>query len=623
MVEDTGSPRSPDSPTPAPTVAGEPDVLVAKVTTPPVRAALLPREQLLETLDQCRSFPLTLLSASAGFGKTTLLSAWASQCTTSQSAQIAWLALDEQDNDPTRFWTYVVAALRRSSPNLSAVGAAALAHLHASRTSELGGALMALINELAARSKDSDTVLILHDYHLLSEPAIHDSVQYLLDHCPAYLHVLIATRDDPPLALARLRARGQVVEIREPDLRLNDEEAARFLTQVMGLALSADAAQRLQARTEGWIAGLQLAALALRRHADDASAFIQAFGGSQRFILDYVQGEIPEPLPERQQRFLLQTAVLEQMNAHVCQALTEEPASQQMLEALERAHLFVVPLDEDRHWYRYHALFREVLLARLLATQPQQVRALHRRAAGWYAAHDSLHEAIPHALAAEDYEAAADLLERYIVPQHWRNEYHLLCRWAGRLPEAVLAARPDLCVQCVSAVVLTSRRGPKSLERVDAPLRLAEQGFRARNNQTGLGTVLVMRAVLTAQQGAFAQAFDLARQALDVLPEDNTQRRSHALCLAGTEEALAGELTRAEALLRQGLALYERLETLPGRQYALAHLGDVCLERGEPHLAAGYLRQAMNLSNEQRTLAQLQLTLETGERETYYERMAR
>src|SRR6266516_759481 len=312
----------------------EPDLLVTKFTIPPVHSLLLQRSHLLTVLDQSRSFPLTLLSASAGFGKTTLLSTWASQST----SQVAWLTLDEQDNDPTRFWAYVIAALRHSG---SPVGEATPALLTS--------ALTALINELAALAQD--TALILDDYHLIREQAIHESLQFMLDHLPPCLHLLLASRADPQLPLARLRARGQVVEIRETDLRLSGEEAARFLTQIMNLSLSAEEISRLETRTEGWITGLQLAALSLRRHAD-VSAFIQAFTGSHRLILYYMQEEILEPLPQLQQRFLLQTSVLERMNAEVCQALTGEPASQQILESLERANLFLVPLDEERRWYR-------------------------------------------------------------------------------------------------------------------------------------------------------------------------------------------------------------------------------------------------------------------------------
>ena len=421
-----------------------PDLLVTKFTIPPVRSVLLQRSHLLTVLDQSRSFPLTLLSASAGFGKTTLLSAWANQST----SQVAWLSLDDQDNDPTRFWAYVIAALRHSGSRLSAVGEAALAMLQSPQPPLLTSALTSLINELAALRQE--TALILDDYHLISEQAIHESLQFLLDHLPPCLHLLLASRGDPPLALSRLRVRGQVVEIRDTDLRLSDEEAASFLTRVMGLALSEEDMRRLETRTEGWIAGLQLAALSMRRHTD-ASAFIQAFTGSHRFILDYVQEEILEPLPQVQQRFLLHTSVLDRMNADLCQALTGEQASQQMLESLERANLFLIPLDEERHWYRFHTLFREVLLARLQATQPEQVVRLHREAALWYQYQQWPHEAIPHALATQDFLFVAELLEGYVERLYLQGELKTLLAWIKLLPQEVLRAHPRLATSYMFA----------------------------------------------------------------------------------------------------------------------------------------------------------------------------
>ena len=412
----------------------EPDLLVTKFTLPPVRSGLLHRSHLLSVLDQSCSVPLTLILASAGFGKTTLLSAWASR----NARQIAWLSLDDQDNDPTRFWTYVIAALRKAG---SPVGEATLAMLHSPQPPQLTSALTALINDLTALAQD--TALILDDYHLLSEPAIHESLQFFLHHLPPCLHLYLSSRVDPQLPLARLRARGQVVEIREPDLRLNSEEAARFLTQVMGLSLSVEDIQLLETRTEGWLAGLQLAALSLQRHKSGA-AFLKTFAGSHRFILDYVQEEILDPLPEGLQCFLLQVSVLTRMNAEVCQRLSGEQASQQMLEELERANLFLIPLDEERHWYRLHTLFRDVLLARLQATQPERVPLLHREAALWYQRQGWLHEAIPHALAARDYLFVAELLEGDAERLVLRGELQTLLAWMKQLPIEVLRAHPLL-----------------------------------------------------------------------------------------------------------------------------------------------------------------------------------
>ncbi|MBO0782949.1 MAG: LuxR family transcriptional regulator, partial [Ktedonobacteraceae bacterium] len=416
-----------------------PDLLVTKFTVPPVRSMLLQRTHLLTVLNQSRSFPLTLLSAPAGFGKTTLLSAWASQ----SAGPVAWLTLDEQDNDPTRFWSYVIAALRHSG---SAVGEATLAMLRSPQPAELPSALTALINELAGLSQG--TTLILDDYHLIRERAIHESLQFLLDHLPPGLHLLLASRADPQLPLARLRARGQVIEIRETDLRLSDEEAARFLTQVMGLSLSEEDIGRLEARTEGWIVGLQLAALSLRRH-DDVSAFLRAFTGGHRFILDYVQEEILGALPQEQQRFLLHMSVLDRMNAEICQALTEETASQRILEELERANLFLIPLDEERRWYRFHTLFREVLLARLQASQPEQVMGLHRKAALWYQQREWPHEAMVHALATRDFFFVAELLEGCVERLYLQGELKTLLIWIEQLPREVLRKHPLLATSYI------------------------------------------------------------------------------------------------------------------------------------------------------------------------------
>jgi LuxR family maltose regulon positive regulatory protein len=563
----------------------EPDLLVTKYTIPPVRSLLLQRSHLLEILDQSGSVPLTLLSASAGFGKTTLLSAWASQST----SQVAWLTLDEEDNDPTRFWAYVIAALRHSG---SPVGEATLAMLHSPQPSPLKGTLTSLINELAALSQD--TALILDDYHVIREPAIHDSLQFVLDHLPPCLHLLLASRGDPQLPLARLRARGQVVEIRETELRLRGEEAARFLTQVMGLALSAEEIGRLETRTEGWIAGLQLAALSIRRH-DDVPAFIQAFTGSHRFILDYVQEEILESLPQVQQRFLLHTSVLTRMNAEVCQALTGEQASQQMLESLERANLFLVPLDEERRWYRFHTLFREVLLARLQATQPEQVSLLHREAALWYQQRGWPHEAIPHARASRDFFFVAELLEATVERLHLQGELQTLLAWIKLLPEEVLRAHPRLATSYILAFNLLSPFSDgeeqeylnllwagvaQTLQSEDqTTLSLAERD-RLRNRMTILhGWRLAIKALSDGNVEQLNSAVELERHlSLDddavwrQLPRDSI---AMAYRLAGNFPPMVSALQESRKMARMTQNRYQEAQILWGLISALIALGQL------------------------------------------------
>jgi LuxR family maltose regulon positive regulatory protein len=532
---------------------------------------------------------------------------------------VAWLSLEEVDDDPIRFWDLVIAALRRCRPTL---GETALALLHSPQSLPLSTCLSALLQELERNAQD--IILLLDDYHVISDQAICDSMRFLLDHAPATLHLVLISRTDPDLPLSRWRVRGQLLEIRDRDLRFTEAEAASFLRDAMGVPLSEDDVATLSHRTEGWIAGLHLAALSLRRR-QDYSAFVKDFAGTHRYLLDYVQQDIlaREPLPL--QDFLLQTSILTRMNAALCHAVIAglgEPESQEMLQALERANLFVVPLDEHGLWYRYHDLFREALLARLYASQPQLVPLLHLRAARFYEAQGEWREAITHALAASDFPYAADLLERFLVPQSWRNEYHTLRRFLARLPDEVMRARPALSLVYVHALIFTSQRGPNTLELVKEPLSMAEQGFRTEGNQTGLGAVLTVRAALTANQGDFARAFGLARQALSLLPEDYRQWRARCLAIVGTEAASAGQLERAQQLLVQGRALHERAGSLPGTLIATAMLGDVFFSQGALRQAARLFRQALATPNEQPDLSQSQLTLETGARDRYYERPA-
>src|SRR6266487_862797 len=569
----------------------EPQLLVTKFTIPPLRAQLLPREQLIAVLNQSRSFPLILLSASAGFGKTTLLSAWASQST----SQVAWLSLDDQDNDPTRFWTYVIAALRHSG---SPVGEATLAMLHSPQPALLTSALTALINELAALAQD--TVLILDDYHVIREQAIHESLQFVLDHLPSCVHLLLASRADPQLPLARLRARGQVVEIRETELRLSDVEAATFLRQVMNFALTAEEISRLETRTEGWIAGLQLAALSTRRHAD-VSAFLQAFTGSHRLILDYVQEEILEPLPEGQQRFLLYTSVLERMNAEVCQALTGEQASQQILEELERANLFLIPLDEERRWYRLHTLFREVLLARLQASQPEQVSRLHREAALWYQQQGWPHEAIPHALATKDFLFVAELLEGCVERLYLQGELQTLLAWIKLLPLEALRGHPRLATSYILAFHLMFPFSPQQQEEraylhqlqegVELLLQSEDQTTfpeaerdRLRHRLTILdGWGLATKAL---SDGDVQQLSRLAEQMQHMPLDDDAMWQPHRLAPFGMAWRMAGNFPPMAAALQESLKMtrmtqnrYLEAQLLWGLIVALIALGQLSQAR--------------------------------------------
>ncbi len=470
-------------------------LLSPKLSRPRLSPSLVERERLLNELDAVRSHGLTLLSASAGSGKTTLLSAWVAASLQPQAngrttgrverreaeQAVAWLSLDELDNDAIRFWVSIIAALRTC---LSKIGQEALAMLHSPQSPPLSTILTSLLNEVV--EEGSEIILILDDYHVIEDQSIHESMVYLLDHLPSNLHLVLATRTDPELPLSRFRVRGQMIEIRDRDLRFTQAETASFLTQGMGLPLSEEDVATLEQRTEGWIAGLQLAALSMRRR-QDPSAFVKDFAGSHRFLLDYVQQEILTRLPGTLQDFLLQTSILSRMNAALCQAVTALPSqqtSQEMLEALERANLFVVPLDEQRQWYRFHDLFREALRTRLQASQPDLMPLLHIRAACWYEAADELREAIAHALAAPDYPLAASLMEQ-AAPHFWLSgEARTVHTWTLALPIAVMRAHIRLAL--------------------DAALRLL--------SSVTIGTPTVHTSIQTQVERTFTRMEDILRR---------------------------------------------------------------------------------------------------------------
>jgi ATP/maltotriose-dependent transcriptional regulator MalT len=451
------------SPAPMPLLPGmqnneQPGALLSSKLSPPrLPLWLVERSRLLRELDAVHAYGLTLLSASAGSGKTTLLSAWVaassklqaneSRATASPKGKldpaVAWLSLDALDDDPIRFWASCIEALRTRLPK---IGQTALALLHSPEHPPLSIILTHLLNEIVEVGRD--IILILDDYHVISEQAIHDSLLFLLDHLPARMHLMLATRTDPELPLSRFRVRGQLIEIRSSDLRFTQQEVTSFLSQSLDFPLPPEDVAILSERTEGWIAGLQLAALSMRKR-QDLGAFVKDFAGSHRFVLDYVQQDILARLPVTLQHFLLQTSILTHMNAAVCQVVTASPSqkeSQQMLEEVERANLFVVPLDSERQWYRYHELFREALRARLHAAQPELVPLLHLRAASFYEAVGEWHEAIVHALAAPDYTYAACLMEQAAKPFWLQGEVRTVYTWVFSLPDPALGAHLRLAL---------------------------------------------------------------------------------------------------------------------------------------------------------------------------------
>jgi LuxR family maltose regulon positive regulatory protein len=544
-------------------------LLQTKLHIPPVRPELVTRPRLIERLNAGRNCKLTLLSAPAGFGKTTLVAEWVHSLSKAETvAGIAWLSLDEDDNDLARFLVYVVATLSKIEVHISK---GVLNQLRASPppAQEI---LTFLINVIA--TMPGRIILVLDDYHLIEDQAIHDALTFLLARLPHQMHLVIATREDPYLPLARLRARGQLTELRAMDLRFTPSEAAEFLNRVMGLALSAEDIAAIEARTEGWIAGLQLAALALQgktlvRGQKDVAGFVQSFTGSHRFVLDYLVEEVLERQPEEIQTFLLQTAILDRLTGPLCDAVrfgrdespTDQDDGQATLERLDRANLFIIRLDDERRWYRFHPLFADLLRQRIRQTHPDELPRLHRRASEWYEQNDFADEAIEHALRAGDLARAASLMEAQ-ADAAWRHGEHAKLRhWLDTLPLEAIRARPRLCVYRTWYLFAGGRQdeAEEALQACEGAMDagpdlatgakpLAHRSLLSDlDRQTMRGRAAVIRAFIATYCGDIPAIIHHARRALDCLPEqDLTWRRDAALAL-GDAQGFRGDLASAYA----------------------------------------------------------------------------
>ena len=542
-------------PAPEPPVAVVPAIpahlLATKLFVPPARATRVLRPRLIERLNDGLQRKLTIVSAPAGFGKTTLVSAWVAGC----GRQVAWLSLDEADSTPARFLTYLIAALQTIDRN---IGAGVVGLLQSPQPPPTESMLTALLNDIT--SITNDFVLVLDDYHLIDAQAVDAVLTFLLEHPPPQLHLVIATREDPQLPLARLRARNQLTELRAGDLRFTPAEAAAFLNEVMGLDLAAADIAALETRTEGWIAGLQLGALSLRGHKD-ASSFIKSFTGSSRFILDYLAEEVLERQPEEVRAFLLRTSVLERMCAPLCDQVrgtngagappagsAQVVASQEMLEKLERSNLFIVPLDNERRWYRYHHLFADLLRRRLhqTASSPAKddVTELHLRASQWYEDNGLELEAFHHAAAANDIERAERLIEGKGVPLQFRSAGATVLNWLQSLPGAVLNARPSLLMTYASTLMMTGQPSAveQQLQAVEAVLQGSELDDKTRDL---VGRIASMRATVAVIQHDVEALLVQSRRALEYLHPDNLPLRTAASWTLGHAYQLQGDRAAA------------------------------------------------------------------------------
>src|SRR6266568_2259498 len=518
-------------------------ILATKLYIPRFRPHVVIRPRLIERLNEGLHRKLTLIAAPAGFGKTTLVSAWVAGC----DRQVAWLSLDEGDSDPTLFLTYLVAALRTIAPT---IGVGVLGALQSPQPPPTETILTALLNEIT--TIPDNFVFVLDDYHVIEAKAIDHTLTFLVEHLPPQMHLVIVTREDPQLPLARLRARGQLTELRATDLRFTPSEAAGFLNQGMGLNLSTQDIARLSTRTEGWIAGLQLAAISMQGH-QDATSFITSFTGSHHFVLDYLLEEVLGQQPESLQTFLLRTSILDRMSGSLCDAvlLTPSGSGQATLEYIEHANLFLVPLDNERRWYRYHHLFADLLRQRLhqsFASSPgdegRDVAELHRRASQWYEDHGLSIEAFHHAAAAHDVERAERLIEGEGMPLQFRGAGAPVLKWLESLPTAVLDARPSLWVTYASALMMTGQHTAveEKLQAAETALQGAEPDDRP---QDLVGRIASMRATVAVIQHDVETIITQSRRALEYLHPDNLPLRTATPWTLGYAYQLQGDRAAA------------------------------------------------------------------------------
>ena len=562
-----------------------PELLKTKLFIPRTRGKIVPRPRLVELLNAGLDKKLTLITAPAGFGKTTLVVAWLKQI----HLPAAWLSLDEADNDLPRFLTYLAAALQRVDEQF---GASLISAIQSPQLPAIEKVLTGLLNEIAL-GKDP-LILVLDDFHLLTDPAILDVVEFLLHHQLPQLHLVLITREDPALPLARLRAQSQLIEIRARDLRFTPGEADTFFRDVMGLSLSRQDIDELEGRTEGWAVGLQLAGLSMQKQAD-LKSFIADFSGSNRHILDYLTDEVLQRQPEDIRTFLLQTAILDRLNGSLCDALTGQAGSDELLAHLEAANLFVIPLDEERRWYRYHHLFSDLLRNQLIRSQPQLIPELHRRASSWYEENGDIRTAIDHALQDTDLAQAARLIEQHAIPRLYQGEVAMVVGWFDRLPDNVLRSAPMLCISKAWALVLMQRgerRGEVSLalkaaeealDHVNAEQKLSDQ---VAGHAASIQALLLRRPALINKEPE--KLIALSQEAQRRLPVEEKGIRSIAALNIGYGYQALANLEAASLAFTQAME-----EGLSGGNYYAAIYGQINLVSGA--LLEGRLREALQL----------------------------
>ncbi len=569
-------------------------LLATKLHFPQARSNLVPRPRLVKLLERGLQGPLTLVSAPAGSGKTTLVTEW--RANSGSQKPMAWLSLDAGDNDPLRFLTCLLASIESTSPSLTEFSANLL---QSSQPPTLEVIVTSLLESAVAL--ETDLVLALDDYHVISNIEVHELLNQLVSQLPPVLHLLVLTRSDPPLPLARLRVRNQLTEIRAHDLRFTLDESAEFLSHTMGLSLSSEQVALMEERTEGWIAGLQLAALSMQGR-EDVDEFVAAFTGSHHFVLDYLLEEVLNLQSEKTRDFLMKTSILERMNGSLCDALTGGNTGQSTLEMLAHTNLFLIPLDDERRWFRYHHLFADLLRNRLWADHPEMVRILHQHAATWFDNHQMMTEAIEHALETQNYELVRGMMRKYF-PDWWRTDNRMqVLQWFDKLPLDFLDKEPWLCV-----VKAWTVWGQGKMEETDAILDCAQQAVMRLQaaGQFPVGDleydglpaeILAFKALIATQRDDSQVVIDLANQALALAPAEAATVRAVAYNALQVVYRNNDEMDKAIEVCELGLA-----ESLKGGQigtivttYNL--LAGMLVIQGQLHRAAVVYKEALDYS---------------------------